>query len=367
MLTEHPRHLLQRIVPMSSTQIPLFIVSTGRCGSTMLSRMLAMHPQVASISEFFTSLAPWAFNKNPVDGPNLWYLLSLPRANHRIWLRLMERGITIDEFRYPLDRLDRYRESGIPPLLTMTLTELSDKPEELHDALRIFVESLPMANLGTQYIRVMDWFSQQMGRGRWVERSGSSLGFIEPIMHYFPQAKYVHIWRDGREMALSSSKFPPMRLSMVSRDFQAKVGKTMYERIPEKDVPKLPEQYRELVAPNFSVDAYQRLSLPLERFGEVWSNMMCRAMPLLAKLPPDRVLHVQYESLLKKPFEHLQRLVEFLDPSLERDAWAKKAAGLVRSNPMKWTRLPADERARVEKACAPGYDMLARLRIDIAG
>lgn len=352
---------------MSTSQAPLFIVSTGRCGSTMLSRMLALHPEVASISEFFTSLAPWAFNKNPVDGPNLWHVLSLPRGNHRIWLKLLERGIAIDEFRYPTDRLDKYRESGIPPLLTMTLTELSDNPEAFHEELRLFVEALPMANLGAQYMRIFDWLTQRLGRRVWVERSGSSLGFIEPVMHFFPDAKYVHIWRDGREMALSSSKFPPMRLSMVSRDFQAKAGKTLYERIAPKDISKLPTQYHELVAPDFSVEAYQRLSLPIERFGDVWSNMICRAMPLLAKLPPERVLHLQYEAILKNPAEPLRKLVEFIDPSLERDGWVRISAELIRTNPPKWTRLPADERSRLEKACAPGFEMLRRYGCAVEG
>ena len=33
-----------------------FVVSTGRCGSTMLSRILHQHPGVLSVNEFFTSL-----------------------------------------------------------------------------------------------------------------------------------------------------------------------------------------------------------------------------------------------------------------------------------------------------------------------
>ena len=33
-----------------------FIVGTGRCGSTLLSRMLACHPAVCSIFEFFNGL-----------------------------------------------------------------------------------------------------------------------------------------------------------------------------------------------------------------------------------------------------------------------------------------------------------------------
>ncbi len=33
-----------------------FVVGSGRCGSTLLSRMLDAHPDVVSIFEFFTGL-----------------------------------------------------------------------------------------------------------------------------------------------------------------------------------------------------------------------------------------------------------------------------------------------------------------------
>lgn len=345
-----------------SSQAPLFIVSTGRCGSTMLSRLLAQHPDVASLSELFNSLFPWTFLKNPVDGPNLWHMLSAPRPHHKIWLRLLERGVAIDEFRYPLTRLAQFRETGIPPLLTMTLPEMTDDPDELHEKLRVFVEALPRDGLGAQYGRVFEWLVQQLGRRLWVERSGSSLGFLDGLMFFFPTAKFVHIYRDGREFALSASKFPPMRLSMISRDFQAAVGKTLYEKISPKDVPRIPEAYRPLLAPDFDIDTFLRLTIPIERFGALWSDMIVKGNALLAKLPPERLLNVRYESVLANPEIELRRFIRFLDPALEQDSWIEKVIPLVRSNPPKWTALPSDERTRLEKACAPGMEVIARLR-----
>lgn len=63
----------------ASPQTPVFIVSTGRSGSTMLSRLLSLHPDVLSLSELFNALHPLGFQQDPVDGPNLWVMLSEPR------------------------------------------------------------------------------------------------------------------------------------------------------------------------------------------------------------------------------------------------------------------------------------------------
>ena len=36
----------------------VIVVSTGRCGSTMLSNMLRLNPEILSLSEFFSLLMP---------------------------------------------------------------------------------------------------------------------------------------------------------------------------------------------------------------------------------------------------------------------------------------------------------------------
>jgi len=247
----------------------------------------------------------------------------------------------------------------------MTLPELSDDPDALHEELGEYVKSLPGSEIGSRYLRIFVWLAERTGRRLWVERSGGSLMALPFMMRQFQNAKYVHIWRDGRETALSMSKFHPMRLSQISREIMAIVGKTLADlsfsdEIAPGDLAKLPPHYRALVAHGFDVDAYLRVSFPLEGIARSWSRMLCERLPLLAKLPPERVLHMRYESVLHSPAEELRRLIEFLDPSLERDAWVKKAVALVRPNPSKWTGLPDGARARLDTACSRGEEVLAK-------
>ena len=345
----------------ASPQAPLFIVSTGRSGSTMLSELLSLHPDVLSLSELFNALHPLGFRQDPVDGPNFWSVLSEPRPRHTAWLRLMERGLAIEEFRYPLASALRFRETGIPPLLAMTLPPLTEDPDELHEELRIFVQSLPEDRIHRQYLRVFQWLCTRLGRRFWCERSGASLGLVHPLSHFFPTAKFIHVFRDGREFAVSARRFAPMRMGMIGTMFKQRFGAAPY-LTPTYQMPEdLPAAWRGLVPESFDVDVFQRFELPIEPIGMAWSEMITVGLKLLESVPAERVLHVRYESMLDTPHAELQRIVRFMDPSLDDSSWLARAAARVRKNPPKWVTLPADERARLESACAPGMELLRHL------
>lgn len=342
-------------------QTPLFIVSTGRSGSTMLSDLLSLHPAILSLSEWFNALHPLAFRQDPIDGPRFWTMLSEPRPRHTAWLRLMERGLVIDEFRYPLASALRFRDSGIPPLLAMTLPSLCEDPDALHKELGAFVQALPEERIRHQYVRVFEWLCARLGRRFWCERSGASLALIHPLSHFFPEAKFIHVFRDGREFAMSARRFAPMRMGMIGAMFKRRFGSAPY-LTPTYETPgDLPPEWRGLVPESFDVEVFKRFELPIEPIGTAWSEMIAVGLKLLERVPAERVLHVRYESILDAPQAELQRIVRFMDPSLDDPLWLTQAAGRVRNNPLKWMSLPADERARLEAACAPGMALLSRV------
>lgn len=327
----------------------------------MLSDLLALHPDVLSLSELFNALHPLGFRHDPIDGPHFWAVLSEPRARHTAWLRLMERGLVIDEFRYPLASAVRFRETGIPPLLAMTLSPLTEDPDGLHEELGAFVRSLPEDRLGRQYVRVFEWLCARLGRRFWCERSGASLGLVQPLSHLFPDAKFIHVFRDGREFAVSANRFAPMRMGMIGAMFKQRFGETPYLSPTYRAPPDLPPAWRGLVPESFDVDAFQRFELPIDSIGLAWSEMITVGLKLLENVTAERVLHVRYESMLAAPHAELQRIVRFMDPHLDNAPWLAQAAARVRKNPVKWIDLPADQRARLELACAPGMELLRGL------
>ena len=74
-------------VPRTTDIPPVLVLSTGRCGSTMISGLLSRHPAVLSLSEFFVPLGPEAFAHDSIDGDGFWRILSRQSPALRAMLR----------------------------------------------------------------------------------------------------------------------------------------------------------------------------------------------------------------------------------------------------------------------------------------
>ena len=83
-----------------------FAVGTGRCGSTLFTRMLDRHDAVVGLNEVFTGL-DWGrrFVTHPVGGAEVADLLGTP--NHVIDM-VLGKGYDAEEVTYPFRPGDRY-------------------------------------------------------------------------------------------------------------------------------------------------------------------------------------------------------------------------------------------------------------------
>ena len=76
------------------------VLNTGRCGSTLLSDVVAEHPDALSVSELFSSVPEHELVERYLDGTAFWQLLS---RRTRVDLMMLRCGIGVDELRYPVD------------------------------------------------------------------------------------------------------------------------------------------------------------------------------------------------------------------------------------------------------------------------
>lgn len=321
----------------------------------MVSNMLNLHPGVLSLSEFFSCIGLTAFRPRRASGDWMWKLYS--RQSYRTRLLLRE---PVAELIYPFDDpRSRFTRRDVPPIACAALPHLTTDPDALLDELEPVVRSQPRQPPAAHLRHLFGWLCRRFGHSLWVERSGGSLAFAPRLLREFPEARVVHVYRDGRETALSMSRHYAFRLYLATMK-KLRPGTT--------DMAVLVEGVRRWARLNPWLELLLPLlvrpeRLPFDRltitdFADYWSAMIGLAHDLLADLPSDRLLNLRFEDMQDRPETQLRRLVRFMDPSLEDEAWIREASAIPRPTPSRFARLGAGDQEAVTRACRPGLQRL---------
>jgi putative sulfotransferase len=334
----------------------------------MLSNMLREHPKVLSLSEFFAVVTDGArscepFSPEPMDGEQFWAIVAAVAPMPTF---TMAKGIPCDEWLYPCDSPDaRFsRQTGVPAILTTTLPHLTPDHDALFDRLSHEVRKWSTAPVGHQYRRLFCWLAEHFGKQVWVERSGAGLGMAADLAAIFPDARFVHIARDGRDAALSMRKHKAfvlgVGLNMLTRslgvDPLESDDRTYLDRVPVELLPLLPERVDAATLDSFSVS--------LELCGSFWTQQIESGLKMLSALPGDSLLTLRYEDFFSDPKGQIDRLAAFLGSEFVDEDWSGRCATKVKSPRSTWRDLPADDVRALTEACRPGFDLLRAIGLE---
>lgn len=326
--------------PASAARVCL-ILSTGRCGSTVLSSIVRSHPGALSVSELFSALRDHDLTERELTGAGFWDMLSTPSLTDLVGLRC---EVRLDEMLYPA--FDPHPgacrfgpATGLPPLIQVTLPHLTEHPDDAYATLEAMTREQPRrwlsGHLRWLFGALAAVAQNPAGPRVVVERSGGSLAYAASLLRLFPQARVVHLFRDGRECALSMSRHGRYKMAAIRAMMHARLGCDPYatgtdghragQAAPE--VRPEDEDLAGLAPDRITRVSYDKFEVPLRRYGAMWSKMIIDG---LAELPgPPRLLPLDYADLAAKPGESIGRLLDFL--GLERDpGWERQAAGQVR-------------------------------------
>jgi putative sulfotransferase len=341
--------------------VSTFIVGTGRCGSTMLSNMLRDHPEILSLSEFFSMITDGdqsqePFSPEPMDGERFW---SIVAATGRFYTFFLRHDLAFPELLYPTDAPGSRFSSrtGVPGILLTALPHLTDGHDALFDQLGEEVRAWPRAAIGEHYRRLFGRLAQRFGRRRWVERSGALL-YVERLLSIFPDGRFVHIVRDGRDAALSMQNHDAWRLGLTWQGIAEVLGVNPFDSPDRTHLDRVPAELRSFLPEHFDLEAFRAYQAPLPACAGFWNYQLEVGLGLLGDLPADRVLTLRYEDFFIDPKAQLDKLAAFIGHELVDEDWSARCAATVRTPRSSWRNLPQEAAYSLTEACRPGFERL---------
>lgn len=134
---------------------------------------------------------------------------------------------------------------------------------------------------------------------RFAEKTPRNCFLVNFLAETFPDAKFIHIIRDGRDAALSHSKQPWLQSTSTHSD-RREAGGYLYGPYPRFWVEK--ERRQE----------FEKTS-DLHRCIWAWRRHTESAIEQTSSLSPNQCLEVRYEKLVTRPREEANRILDFLE------------------------------------------------------
>jgi hypothetical protein len=198
-----------------------------------------------------------------------------------------------------------------------------------------------------RYIRTA--FSRQARRTAarvLVEKTCANALRVEFVDRVVPEARFVHIVRDGRDAVASALErwAAPLEVHYTLR----KARFVPPPELPYYAVRFVTNRCRRLVARDGRVASWGPRFRDMDRWlrempladvcAEQWRQCVVQATAALDRLPADRVAAVRYESLVREPRRELTRLLQFAEIPYQPDQLAVALRGVSASSVGRWRR-----------------------------
>jgi hypothetical protein len=248
----------------------LFVLGTGRCGSTMLAEVLSRHPDIGFVSNLDGVLGKYnlkgRWNRLISSSTPSW-------LSQRDSVKKSSGQFEKSRFHFGPSEGWKLLSQQVSPIITNTCRDLTgdDVTPSIRKRFRAFFEERARVQGRPVFMhKLTEW-----PRAR----------FVHEIL---PEAKFLHIVRDGRAVANSLIRMPWW--------FGFR-GPTRWNFGP------LPEKYQR------EWEKHNRSFLVLA--GLEWKLMMDAFDETAKEIPSDQWMEIRYEDFVDQPREGMQQILQF--------------------------------------------------------
>lgn len=209
---------------------PVFVIGSERSGTTLIMAVLGCHPRLAvpEVAWYYPRFRPYLFTYGDLADTGNFRTLAYEMAHG---LRTPYWGMKVN-----------------PATFADEITERA-----------LAIEQSFAGICAAMFQR----YAEEVGKGRWGEKTPYNLFFVGEILDDFPDAQFVFIYRDGRDVSAEflDSSFGPTNIYSAA---------------------------------------------------ELWRMGQEAVRPWREKLPSDQWLDIEYESFVRDPVGGLERLCAFI-------------------------------------------------------
>jgi len=153
---------------------------------------------------------------------------------------------------------------------------------------------------------------------RFAEKDPENCFIVPFLAEAFPDATFLHVVRDGRDVAVSHAEQPWLAAASAGSGRRGRAG-----------VPWGP-QARFWVEPDRRAE-FEEVS-DLTRTAWMWRRFTASALDQLAALPAERVLELRYEATVREPAATAERVAQFLSVQWDGRQALDEAFGRARAS-----------------------------------
>jgi hypothetical protein len=181
---------------------------------------------------------------------------------------------------------------------------------------------------------------------------------IEQVAQHFPNAKFIHILRDGRDSADSLERtYPDALTDRVLQDNTLAINKNSEIGIIR--------HYRDFCLPWWVPAPKENDFIARSAYGRyvwMWKEMVSRTIACGRSIGSQRYLELRYEDMVVQPVENARRLLDFLGFPIGRRLLRRLNSA--RTDSVKISKI-RQSRARLDEAAAVAGDLLRQLGYEL--